>query len=574
MDVTGGSLNLLGGLEILGKLVFPDGYKLNLSANIVIVQGELEMTATKAVDGIPNIKLTMVGSNDFAFTPIDANARACGGNNTCPVGKKGIIVAGGTVNIHGLPSNTLAWTRLYGVVGTSNNPDTILVPSSVIEKWGVGSEIAITSHTRVWNETQVRTITDVAPSNGMAALTLNSPILRPTTMSESPDFAVEVALLSRNIRFEGGPDSNSRHGGHFLVYHTPTLVQTIEGVDFYNFGQQGNLGKYPIHFHYCTDVAGSIVLKNTIRQSNQRCVVVHGTNKLRIQENVAFDTKGHCYMTEDGIENNNEFIRNLGAQTGIPATIIPNSGPNGDETDGEPATFWITNPTNSWIGNVAAGSEHSGYWFEPKLRGTRASAFPGLDPQTAPLIAFQDNVAHSNMAGRLVSFIEGLSQSKRVCIAESESKLIFRILLNGQGAIRMYVPGYFPTSLTSFSGLKIYRNDAVGMFIHRCENILLENSLFADNNIGVDHDRSEGIVMRNLKVIGQSPLYEALMARQPGVKPVCFRGERVGIDLHTWQKEIEVYAGAKISNVDISGFSPSDPNCATPSSVRFDILVS
>lgn len=137
----------------------------------------------------------------------------------------------------------------------------------------------------------------------------------------------------------------------------------------------------------------------------------------------------------------------------------------------------------------------------------------------------------------------------------------------------MYVPGYFPDSLTSFSGLKIYRNDAVGIFIHRCHNILLENSLFADNNMGVDHDRAEGIVIRNIKIIGQTALYEELMARQPGVRPVCFRNERVGIDLHTWQKEIEVFAAAKISNVDISGFNPNDPNCATPSSVRFDILV-
>ena len=426
MDVPGGSLALYAGLEVIGKLVFPDGYKLNLSANIVIVQGELEMTATKAVDGTPNIKVTLIGNIDHTITPVGENAKACNGSAQCPAGKKSFIVAGGKVNIHGLPPNTLAWTRLYDVVGTSNNPNTILVPSSVIGKWGVGSEIVVTPHTRVWNETQVRKITSVTSSNGFAALALDSPILRPTTMSDSPDYAVEVALLSRNIRFEGGPDSTANHGGHFMIMHTPTVVQTIEGVDFYNFGQQGNLGKYPIHFHFCNDVPGSIVSKNTIRQSNQRCVVVHGTNKLRIEENVAFDTKGHCYMTEDGMENNNEFIRNLGARTGIVTTIIPNSGPNGDETDAEPSTFWITSPTNSWIGNVAAGSEHSGYWFEPKLRGTRASAFPGLDPQRAPLIAFQDNVAHSNMAGRLVSIIKNLTTTTLLSLTGTHISLFVK----------------------------------------------------------------------------------------------------------------------------------------------------
>lgn len=403
MDLAGGSLNLQAGIDIIGKLVFPDGYKINVSAPVIAIQGELVMTATKVVDGIPNIKFTMVGSTDNSFTPIDVNAKACKGAVTCNVGKKSIVVAGGKVTIRGLPVNTTAWTRLSAIDGPSNTPVKIVVPSTVIGKWGVGAEILITPHTRVWNENQVRTIKSITQSGRFALLELNSPILRPTTVSESPDFAVEVALLSRNIVFQGGPDTNTQHGGHFMVMHTPTVVQRIEGVDFQKFGQQGTLGRYPIHFHFCNDVPGSVVAKNTIRQSNQRCVVVHGTNQLRIEENVAFDTKGHCYITEDGMEINNQFIRNLGAQTGIPATIIPNQGDNGDETDGQPSTFWITSPTNSWIGNVAAGSEHSGFWFEPKLRGARASAFPNLDPQFSPLISFKDNVAHSNSAGNLVS---------------------------------------------------------------------------------------------------------------------------------------------------------------------------
>ena len=402
MDVAGGSLELSGGIDVIGKLVFPDNYILNMSSQIIAVQGELEISATKAVDGIPNIIFTMKGNVDRSFTPIGANTGACNGAVTCNAGKKGIVVAGGKVNIHGLPRNTPAWTRLYDVAGDATNPSTIMVPKTVIGKWSIGAEILITPHTRVWNQNQVRTIKSIQSSASYAVIELDSPILRPTTMLESADFAVEVALLSRNIVFEGGSDSTVSHGGHFMIMHTPSVIQTIEGVDLRNFGQQGNLGRYPIHFHFCGDVAGSVVAKNTIRQSNQRCVVVHGTNKLRIEENVAFDTKGHCYMTEDGMEMNNQFIRNLGAQTGIPATIIPNNGSNGDESDGAPSTFWISAPTNYFEGNVAAGSEHSGYWFEPKLRGVRASMYPQLNPMVSPLGSFKDNVAHSNTAGRLV----------------------------------------------------------------------------------------------------------------------------------------------------------------------------
>ena len=133
----------------------------------------------------------------------------------------------------------------------------------------------------------------------------------------------------------------------------------------------------------------------------------------------------------------------------------------------------------------------------------------------------------------------------------------------------MYVPGYFPNAMTPFTGLKVYRNAATGMFIHRCHNIRVENSLFADNNIGIDLDRAEGIEVANTKIIGQSPSYQALMLRQPGVGAICDRNERIGIDLHTWQKEID-FLGAKISNIEVSGFAASDPKCVKPSSLRFD----
>jgi hypothetical protein len=69
-------------------------------------------------------------------------------------------------------------------------------------------------------------------------------------MRQSKDFAVEVALLSRKILFEGETDSgDSLLGAHMMVMQNPDVVQYLEGVDFRNFGQQGNLGRYPIHFH-------------------------------------------------------------------------------------------------------------------------------------------------------------------------------------------------------------------------------------------------------------------------------------------------------------------------------------
>ena len=39
--------------------------------------------------------------------------------------------------------------------------------------------------------------------------------------------------------------------------------------------------------------------QNSIRQSNQRGIVVHGTDRLRIEDNVSFDVRGHSYVLED-----------------------------------------------------------------------------------------------------------------------------------------------------------------------------------------------------------------------------------------------------------------------------------
>jgi G8 domain len=98
------NLELLGGIDIIGKLVFLDGYKLNLSSTMIVVQGELQITSTKPVNGIPDIKFTMIGNdNTLTFTPVDVNTNACKGVSTCSVGKKGIIVAGGKVTSKLLP---------------------------------------------------------------------------------------------------------------------------------------------------------------------------------------------------------------------------------------------------------------------------------------------------------------------------------------------------------------------------------------------------------------------------------------------------------------------------------------
>lgn len=161
-----------------------------------------------------------------------------------------------------------------------------------------------------------------------------------------PEFAAEVALLRRDVVFTAEPDPNEDWiGGHTIIYHTPNVVQTIQGVKFDNFGQEGVLGRYPIHFHMSGDTA-SLVSKNVITNSKQRCVFIHNTNQVVIDDNVAFNTKGHCYATETGLEKYNVFTHNLGAWTRkLTRSNGQSDSPN--KTGGGTATFWIRNMENT-----------------------------------------------------------------------------------------------------------------------------------------------------------------------------------------------------------------------------------
>jgi cell migration-inducing and hyaluronan-binding protein len=44
-------------------------------------------------------------------------------------------------------------------------------------------------------------------------------------------------------------------------------------------------------------------------------VTVHGTNNIRVENNVAYNNVGHCYFLEDGVEHGNQYLNNLGMLT-------------------------------------------------------------------------------------------------------------------------------------------------------------------------------------------------------------------------------------------------------------------
>jgi cell migration-inducing and hyaluronan-binding protein len=227
----------------------------------------------------------------------------------------------------------------------------------------------------------------------------------------------EVAMISRNIKLQASADAEeSFYGGHVMAMVNSKMF--VEGVEFNRMGQNLTLARYPIHWHLIGDAKGQYIRNAAIHDTYNRCVTVHGTHNLQVENNVTYNTVGHCFFLEDGIENGNQFIRNVAIQTkchtskpcvptNLAASGEPRMGTGGQQSkdvllpsDNTVASFWITNPDNTFRDNVAAGSDSNGFWMSlpehpnGKFEGTEISAKTW--PRRTVFREFKGNVAHSN----------------------------------------------------------------------------------------------------------------------------------------------------------------------------------
>ena len=231
----------------------------------------------------------------------------------------------------------LGEVEVYGWLASEPVPieslDVLTVGDDAARCWSApGSRLLLTSDTYEWDDSHTATVAYVPTSPGPGKIYMMSLPKKKTAADETfgyPDFASEVALLDRSLVIEGAKDTGEfeKIGGHLIVLHTPHVHQHLEGALLLNMGQQGRLGRYPIHFHMSESVDGSTVAKNVIWESNQRCIVIHGSHNVTVSENVAYDTQGHCFMLEDGGEYDNRFEYNLGAKTAaLPKDVIRTCG--------------------------------------------------------------------------------------------------------------------------------------------------------------------------------------------------------------------------------------------------------
>lgn len=407
----------VGGLMIHGDLIVEDVRDLSLSADWVMVMGGGEFTVgTAAVPHAHDFTLTLTGDPedeiDWLGLHREVSDEACpqtGGTCKCALREMDddqtaflmAMGAGSAIEIHGADAAKADWTRLSATAEAGDTRLTLEAPTG----WEVGDVIAIASTDFDAHQAEERIVTAVSADG--RTVTLDRPLaymhfgeIQEYEGGRLLDTRAEVALLSRNVTIQGDADSvEDGFGGHTMVMNGAEM--RISGVEFTRMGQEGLLGRYAAHWHMIGDATGQYITDSSFHHLFNRAVTVHGTQFAQIEDTVAYDTIGHAYFLEDGSEFGNRFEGNLGFLTR--AASAETALLESDAT--HVSTFWITNPSNDFIGNVAGGSDHAGFWFAAGSSVTGLSAedpaYAELSPATAALGRFEGNTGHSNAFANL-----------------------------------------------------------------------------------------------------------------------------------------------------------------------------
>jgi cell migration-inducing and hyaluronan-binding protein len=270
----------------------------------------------------------------------------------------------------------------------------------------------------------------------------------------------------------------------------------VEGVELNRMGQNMHLARYPIHWHLIGDAQGQYIKNSAIHDTYSRCVTVHGTNYVDVENNVTYNNIGHCFFLEDGVEHDNQFVHNLGILSKChpdkpcnPTNLAPFGSTDGSNfktagqdakdvllpSDNTASTFWITNPDNIYRDNVAAGSDSTGFWFALPQNGT--GKFEGTEigmktwPRRTKVKEFKGNTSHSNFDGFL---------------ADRGPRPDGHFATGGHMSLSNPADANSPQVESVFEDFTAYKNRNGGMWT-RGEMHVYKNLKLADNAIGYTH---------------------------------------------------------------------------------------
>src|SRR5688500_12470367 len=197
----------LGGLTIDGKLSFANNRDLELTTEWVMLHGELEI----GTEARPHTrKATITFTNNVK----DEDIGGMGGANDRS--DRGIMLMGGTLNLHGDRTNT--WTKLASTANAGATSIQVLNAAG----WRVGDEIVLASTDFDPRQAERRTIAAISGNTITLDKTLDYMHFGKITFDV--DERGEVGLLTRNIKLQASADAEqSFYGGHVMAMGTSKM---------------------------------------------------------------------------------------------------------------------------------------------------------------------------------------------------------------------------------------------------------------------------------------------------------------------------------------------------------------
>jgi cell migration-inducing and hyaluronan-binding protein len=465
----------LRSLTIDGKLSFADKGDLGLQTEWIYLRRGTLQVGSEAQPFRHNATITLTDK-----VPDE---------NVNTMGDRGILSMGGTLELHGDRTNT--WTKLTKTAKAGAAKIEVMNASG----WRKGDAIVLASTDFDPRQAEKRTIAGVSGNT----LTLDKPLqyMHYGQVTYGVDERGEVGLLTRNIRIQASDDAEKSYfGGHIMAM--PGSQVHISGVELSRMGQHLHLARYPMHWHLVGEGRGQYIQNSSIHDTYSRCVTVHGTNDVRVENNVTYNTVGHCFFLEDAVETGNQILHNLAVMVKCHPTLPcvptnlgpagsgggPGSGAAGQDSkqvlipsDNTVSAFWITNPDNIYRDNVAAGSDEIGFWFALPEHPTGANEGKDGWPRRTPVREFVGNTAHSNFDGFM--FDRGPRPDGKFSVGGSNYHFAFTDPND---------PNSQPKG-SVFENFTSYKNRHGGVW-GRGELHLFKNLRVADNAVGFTHAAS------------------------------------------------------------------------------------
>ena len=175
----------LGGLSIDGKLTFSNNADLELTTEWIMLHGELAI----GTEARPHTRKATITLTD--------NVK--GEDVMAGMGDRGIMISGGTLNLHGSTTNT--WSKLSATANAGATSIQVLDAKG----WKVGDEIVLASTDFDPRQAERRTITAIRGDT----ITLDRKLdfMHFGTITFGVDERGEVGLLTRNIKIQASADA-------------------------------------------------------------------------------------------------------------------------------------------------------------------------------------------------------------------------------------------------------------------------------------------------------------------------------------------------------------------------------